>query len=77
MTGSLLSEVAISIFQKDGRQKEKALEHLEGGLIDPERGSWGMKGREGKCLKTPDERCTCQARRLGSEGVGKTCPLFF
>ena len=31
----------------------------------------------GKCLKTPNERCTCQVRRLGSEGVGKTCPLFF
>ena len=23
-----------------------------------------------KCLKTPDERCPCQARRLGSEGWG-------
>ena len=31
----------------------------------------------GKCLNTLDERCTCQARRIGSEGVGKTCPLVF
>ena len=30
-----------------------------------------------KCLKTPYERCTCQAWRLGSVGCGKTCPLFF
>ena len=31
----------------------------------------------GKCLNTPDERCACQARRLRSEGWGRTYPLFF
>ena len=39
-----------------------------------------MKGRprsEVPKLNTPDERCTCQVRRLGLEGWGKTCPPFF
>ena len=36
-----------------------------------------MPGIPPKCLNTPDERCACQARRLRSEGWGRTYPLFF